>query len=283
MPAEPPDPTDAGSGLLAPGAWGLDLDAAIEHFREHGWARVGRVASDAALAGMRRRADELMLGQVVHEGLFFQLDAASGRYEDLPYGLGWQGPSLAYRKLEKLELDPLFWAWINNPVFERVVRRLIASDVVIYRATLFNKAAQGGSDLPYHQDGGLFWGLDRDPTVQLWTALDDAPVEAGCVEVLAGTHRAGLATPNGGVVPAAHVARAPGAPLPLPARAGDVLLIHNHVWHRSGSNRTDQPRRGFTVCYMDAATRCNRKRRAPRRFVRVFERPTGAPEGSAGA
>ncbi|MBL8718551.1 MAG: phytanoyl-CoA dioxygenase, partial [Myxococcales bacterium] len=45
-----------------------------------------------------------MLGEVVIPGLFFQHDAASGRYEDLELGRGFIGPSLDYRKIEKLEL-----------------------------------------------------------------------------------------------------------------------------------------------------------------------------------
>ena len=46
--------------------------------------------------------------------VFFQLDASTGKYEDAPIGLGWQGPSLAYRKLEKLEKDPRFCAWLSR-------------------------------------------------------------------------------------------------------------------------------------------------------------------------
>ena len=55
-----------------------------------------------------------MLGCVSYPVLFFQLYAPTGRYEDAPLGLGWQGPSLDYRKLEKLELDPRFRAWLEN-------------------------------------------------------------------------------------------------------------------------------------------------------------------------
>ena len=58
----------------------------------------------------------------------------------------------------------------------------------------------------------------------------------------------------------------------LPARAGEVLLIHNYLWHRSGRNTTGLARRAFTVSYISAATRCTRRRRAPRSFVRVFDR-----------
>jgi ectoine hydroxylase-related dioxygenase (phytanoyl-CoA dioxygenase family) len=250
----------------------LELDRAIAHYREHGYARLGKLASEETCAALRGRIDEVMLGTVKYPGLFFQIDTESGRYDELTYGKGYEGPSLNYRKVEKLELDPLFAGWMNAPVLERVVRKLIEGDVVIYRALVFAKRARGGTVLPYHQDGGRFWGLDRDPEVQLWTALDDAPLGAGCVEVFPGSHRTGLVTPLGGVVPANHVeARAADAKaIPLPAVAGEVLLIHNHLWHRSGLNTTDHPRRAFTVCYMSAATRCLRKKKAPRVFTPVF-------------
>jgi ectoine hydroxylase-related dioxygenase (phytanoyl-CoA dioxygenase family) len=153
-----------------------------------------------------------------------------------------------------------------------VARAVIGEAVSLYRAVLFTKAARGGTDLPWHQDGGRFWGLDRDPVLQIWTALDDAPVEAGAVEVLPRSHEGGLATPLGGVVPEPLV-RARGADaaaVPIPARAGEAVLLHNHLWHRSGRNVTGAPRRALTVCYMDAETRCLRRKRAPRTFFRVF-------------
>jgi len=262
--------TSPKSPLLAPEADAIDLDAVLASFARDGYARVGRVASDEAIDALRARADAIMRGEITYPGLFFQLDTESGNYDDLEYGRGWQGPSLNYRKIEKLEKDDVFRAWIENPLFERIARARIAGDIAIYRAILMGKRAQGGTTLPWHQDGGRFWGLDRDPELQVWTALDDAPIEAGCVEVFPGSHVAGLVTPLGGVVPPNHVeARAPIA-VPVPAKAGDVVLIHNYVWHRSGVNRTGAPRRAFSVCYMSAATRCLRKKREPRNFHRVF-------------
>jgi phytanoyl-CoA hydroxylase len=238
-----------------------------------GYARLGRVASDEVLEALRTRAEEVMLGRVTYPGLFFQIDTESGNYDDLTYGKGYQGPSLNYRKIEKLEQDPLVGAWLDNPLFERVARARIEGEVAIYRAVLFSKARRGGTHLPWHQDGGRFWGLDRDPELQIWTALDDAPIDAGCMEIIPGSHLRGLATPLGGVVPANILAAHAGdVAVPLPASAGEVILVHNHAWHRSGVNTTDRPRRAFTVCYMSAATRCLRKKREPRRFHRVFTR-----------
>ena len=253
----------------------VDVAAAIAHFREHGWARLGVIADEATLAGLRARAEDLMMGRVVHEGMFFQRDSPTGRYVDLVFGRGWEGPSLEYRKIEKLELDPYFRAWLENEVFERVATGVLGDAVALYRATLFTKSARGGTVLPWHQDGGSFWGLDRDPELQIWTALDDAPEESGCVEVVDQSHLGGLATPLGGTIPRDRLQErsADECAVPLPASAGDVLLIHNYLWHRSGRNTTGLARRAFTVSYISAATRCTRRRRAPRSFVRVFGRP----------
>ena len=253
-----------------------DLDAAVAHYRAKGWARLGRVMDEDTLAELRKRADEIMLGEVTYEGLFFQHDSESGRYEDLEYGKGWKGPSLAYRKVEKLEKDPLFFAWIAQPLFRevcaRVYPRVEEDGITLYRAFLMNKHAGGGSNLPWHQDGGNFWGLDRQPTLQIWTGLDDAPLDGGCVEVLEGSHVDGLATPLGGVVPddKLHERAADDHPTPIPTVAGEVLLLHNHVWHRSGRTRPGHVRRAISVCYMEATTQCRRKKRAPRSFVRVW-------------
>jgi hypothetical protein len=250
----------------------MELSAILEHYRAHGWARLGVVADAATLVALRTRADDIMMGRVVYEGMFFQHDSGTGRYEDLDFGRGWVGPSLAYRKIEKLERDPLFLAWLQNPAFAPVVHAVVGPEVAIYRATLFGKSAAGGTELPWHQDGGSFWGLDRDPELQIWTALDDAPIESGCVEVLDGSHLGGLATPLGGSIPRDVVDRrdADAHRLPIPACAGEALLIHNHLWHRSGVNTTGRPRRGFTTAYMPASTQCVRKRRAKRVFTRVF-------------
>lgn len=258
--------------MLARDAERMDLTGALAHYAEQGYARLGRVLAPEGLEALRERADDLMLGRVSYPGFFWQMDAPSGRYEDAPLGLGWQGPSLDYRKLEKLEKDARFLAWMENPLFERLARALIPGDVCLYRAILFHKGQRGGSEVPWHQDGGKLWGLTRDPVLQVWTALDDAPVDGGCLEVVPGSHRWGLATPLGGVVPEDQVAArgAEAMAVALPVEAGEVVLLHNYVWHRSGPSRTGQRRRGFSACFMSTDIRCTRKKKAPREFFPLF-------------
>jgi hypothetical protein len=254
-------------------------DAALAHYREHGYARLGVMAPESVLAPLRARIDAIMLGDVANEQFFFQHDTDTGKYEDLTFGQGYQGRSLRYRKIEKLEKDPLFFDYLQHAAFAPLVRAVTGPEVSIYRALVFNKAAEtGGSTLPWHQDGGLFWGVDRDPELQLWTALDDVPLGGGCIEVLPGSHKGGLVRPIGGVVPAeaALAAEAETRAVPLPAKAGEVILIHNQMWHRSRRSTSGLPRRALTVCYLPAATRCTRTKRAPREFTRVFEQIRGS-------
>ena len=259
--------------MLLPNAEHLDLTEAIAAYRRDGVGRIGMALSPQGADALAARADDFMQGRVKIDGMFFQHDSETGRYQDLSFAGDFVGPSQNYRKLEKLERDELFRAWIENPLFARIAAAVIPGPVTLLRAVLWTKSATGGMQLDWHQDGGAFWGLDRPPVLQLWTALDDAPVEAGCVEVLPGTHIAGLATPEGGQVPDAMVAArlAQGPALAMPAKRGEVLILHNHVWHHSGTNSTGLPRRAFSICYMDARTRCRRKRSAPRQFMRVFE------------
>ena len=270
-PAALPDPSLDSRAAPADALTASDA-AAIAHFRAEGWARLGATVGEEMLVALRARADDLMLGRVVVPGMFFQLDAESGNYQELSRGKGFQGPSLRYRKMEKLERDPLFRALIDTPRFGAIAHAVLGPAISLYRAVLFSKSAAGGTHLPWHQDAGTFWGITKDPELQIWTALDDAPVESGCVEVVPRSHQGGLATPLGGVIPdyVAIPADAAARAIPLPARAGESLLIHNHCWHRSGLNSTGKPRRALTICLMDAATRC-RRAKSPREFVRLYE------------
>ena len=131
------------SPILTPRAQDLDLRGPLTEFAEQGYARLGQVLSSEAAHQLAARAAALMQGEVRHPGMFFQHDSPGGRYEDMVFDAGWVGPSQSYRKLERLELDPLFRAWIENPLFERLAHAVLGPDITLYRAVLWNKALQG--------------------------------------------------------------------------------------------------------------------------------------------
>jgi phytanoyl-CoA hydroxylase len=249
------------------------LDEVLAEYRELGVARLGKILPEDLRLALCKRTDEIMLGAVQYEGMFFQKDTESGAYRELVFGRGYEGPTLKYRKIEKLEMDPLFLSWIRADLFREICSKLLGPEIVLYRALIFNKAAEGGgSNIPWHQDGGQFWGLSQDPELQIWTALDDCPENGGCVEYVPGSHRGGIASELGGVIQPQVVERenAEARAVKLPAVAGEVMLIHNHVWHRSDRSQSGKARRALTVCYMDAKTKCKRTKRAPRQFFKVF-------------
>jgi len=257
----------------------LDPAHTAAHFREHGFAPLGQVLTKVAAESLGARADVLMRGVAPHPGVFYQHDSTTGLYADLRFGEGWVGPSDRYRKLEKLEADPGFAKFIENDFFDRITRQFLGDDVRLYRSVLWNKAPQVGMAVPWHQDDGRFWGLDRPPFLQVWTALDDAPAEAGCLEVVPGSHHHGLATAEGGTIPDDRLHDVHGQPktLLLAAKRGESFLVHNHIWHRTGRNQTGSPRRAISLSFLDGNTRCRRKRRAPRQFKRVFRSNSRAP------
>jgi polysaccharide pyruvyl transferase WcaK-like protein len=227
-------------------------------FDEQGYLRLGPVVDGSQLAALQQRMDDIMLGRMRNPSLQFQLDTG-GRYEDLPDAVAeFNAVTLAYRKVQGLESDPLVLGLIRRDVFREICARQYGkhASVSIFRAMMMNKPARQGTHLPWHQDAGDVWKLDRDPLVTIWIALDPATRSSGCLEIIAGSHRLGLLSRNGSTISASHAEiHCPDEAVTyLEVEAGEALLLHNWLLHRSGVNRTGAPRRALTTCYMDGRT-----------------------------
>jgi phytanoyl-CoA hydroxylase len=227
-------------------------------FEHAGYLRLGRTLAADELAALQERIDAFMLGQLSDPRLMMQLDLGGEYGAMAPMTLGHKGASLAYRKIENLEHDDRFGAFVRQPRFRAICDRVYGhgTAVGVYRAMFMNKPAGQGTLLPWHQDGGAIWGLDRDPLMTVWTALDDATRANGCVQVVPGSHRLGLLSSFGHTITpeqAEELCR-PEQVVHLELRAGESVLLHNWTLHRSDVNRTTAPRRAFSVCYLDART-----------------------------
>lgn len=230
----------------------------FQYFTE-GYLRLGKVLDDSSLTALQRRIDDIMLGKVRNEKLMMQLDKGGDYSNMAEMTVGFKGPTLEYRKIENLEFDPLFLAYLQKPVFRELCADIYGAHagVSVWRSMFMNKPARKGTLLPWHQDGGESWGLDRDPLLTVWTALDPATVANGCVQVIPGSHRLGLLSKKGHVISEAHVEQycAPEKTVFLELKAGEVVILHNFLLHRSDVNNSDIARRGFSVNYMDARTK----------------------------
>jgi phytanoyl-CoA hydroxylase len=232
-----------------------------ESYRREGYLRLGKVLDDAALVGLTERIDEIMLGKASldYNKTMMQLDSDTGKYEDAkPMTKGFKGPTLSYRKIEELEYDSRFLAYIQHPVFKEICAGVYDPDepIACYRAMFMNKPPRRGTFLPWHQDRWIH--LDRDPRITVWTALDPATKANGCVQIIPGSHKLGLINPDhhSGFPTPEQVARyvSPEKIEFMELAPGESVLLDNLLLHSSDVNNTDIPRRAFSVCYMSAHT-----------------------------
>jgi ectoine hydroxylase-related dioxygenase (phytanoyl-CoA dioxygenase family) len=205
-----------------------------------------------------------MMGKVQYPGMFFQRDAESGKYEDIKFGSSdFSGPSLDYRKIKDLEYDPVCLRFLQNPIFRQLGEKNIGPNVASMRAMMMNKPAGGSSSLPYHQDISTEWEMTIPPVLTIWTAIDEATRENGCLEIIPRSHLHGMIG-NGHILRPEDEPRyaPPGSSLFLEMTAGEAVVFNNALLHRSGANRSNRSRLALTLCLMDAATRHRKTQRA---------------------
>jgi len=235
-------------------------DTQWKEFQELGYLKLGRL-EEAQLRKLQNRINEIMLGnaRIDYDKLLMQLDSTTGDYQDAgKQTLGFKGATLDYRKIQELEHDEEFRGYSVDPVFRDICARAYGGEtpVALFRAMFMNKPAHRGTFLPWHQD--RWTALDRDPQITVWTALDPATQENGCVQVIPKSHQHGLINPTHG---SGFLTKAQTAAICTPDRIvyvelepGEVVLLHNYLLHASDVNRSAQSRRAFSVCYMEAAT-----------------------------
>ncbi|MSS72910.1 MAG: hypothetical protein EXS64_15675 [Candidatus Latescibacteria bacterium] len=111
--------------------------------------------------------------------------------------------------------------------------------------------------VPWHQDSGYFMPhCDGSTIVTCWLPLVDATEDNGCLQVMAGAHRRGVARHYSGgyagylEIPEEDLpeGRVVTAPVPL----GGVLFMTNLTPHRSTENRTDTVRWSIDLRYQSA-------------------------------
>lgn len=238
----------------------LTDDQWLQYTRD-GYLRLGKLLEGEALTSLQQRIDDIMLGKadVDYDQMLMQLDSDTGDYADAKaQSKGHKGATLNYRKIQQLEYDPVFLRYIQLPIFNEICARTYGGHVPVgvFRSMFMNKPANKGTRLPWHQDR---WAhLDRDPLITVWTALDPATIENGCVEVIPGSHKFGVLNPSHGSGFLTDELAAANCPedkrVYLELEPGEVVLLHNWLMHGSDRNHSAQSRRALSVCYLDGRT-----------------------------
>ncbi len=157
-------------------------------------------------------------------------------------------------------LDPRFRSFSDDPRFSTLVRGLGLARPRAVQSMVICKPPFVGGEVECHQDA-TFLHTDPVTVTGLWFALQPATRANGCLHVVPGGHRAGLARrfrrsgdacrmdpPTPGVVWS-------DATIPLEAQAGDLIVLHGLLPHQSGPNETAAARAAYALHLVDDGAR----------------------------
>jgi ectoine hydroxylase-related dioxygenase (phytanoyl-CoA dioxygenase family) len=153
--------------------------------------------------------------------------------------------------------SPVLRAFCAGPVFQDLARDLIGPDVRLYWDQAVYKKPEKPQRFPWHQDNGYTY-VEPQQYLTCWVALTDATVESGCPWVAPGLHRLGTLrhwmTDLGW-----QCLDDPSGPVPVPARAGSIVVFSSLTPHTTGPNLTPGVRRAYIVQLAPEGTRVIRE------------------------
>jgi phytanoyl-CoA hydroxylase len=161
-------------------------------------------------------------------------------------------PQSGIRHDTPMHHGPAVFALLTSPRLLAVVEDIIGPEIqsnpvqhirMKLPAPARTQASTDGlnAKVPWHQDNGVVLPeADAATILTVWLPLNEATIANGCLQVVPGSHRGALVPhcpgPFGAEIPARLVAQDVG--LPLPMRAGSLLLVHQRTVHSSLDNST---------------------------------------------
>lgn len=177
----------------------------------------------------------------------------------------------------------LLFPWVDeivhSPAVLDAVEDLIGPDIRLFHLSVWPKDPGSGAYVSWHQDSTYF-ALEPACHVTAWVALTDAPVEAGCMEVVPGSHKLGqmphaeLQDTDNLLSRGQHLAVDfdRRRTVYMPVKAGQFSLHHTHLVHNSRPNRSTDRRIGLGISYIPTSARCVAKQRVTAMLVRGEDR-----------
>lgn len=169
--------------------------------------------------------------------------------------------SAQVRVLHPHRLSPKVMNWYLHPNVAETLEVLFGKPA-LGAQTMFYYKPPGAKGQGMHQDN--FYLLAKPATcIGVWTPLDDADEENGCLWMVPGSHRMGIQCPEKNRAERwlnygdSHISKFPREtkPVPVPVKRGQTLFFGGEVIHGSGPNRsTKRWRRTFIGHYADDST-----------------------------
>ncbi|HXW24152.1 MAG TPA: phytanoyl-CoA dioxygenase family protein, partial [Xanthobacteraceae bacterium] len=173
----------------------------------------------------------------------------------------------------------LLFTWVDeivhHPAVLDAVEDVIGPNIRLFHLSVWPKDAGDPAYVSWHQDATYF-GLEPAAQVTAWVALTDASIEAGCMEVIPGSHKLGQLhhaehddaknlLSRGQTVSADFDKSRTEF---MPVRAGQFSLHHTHLLHNSRPNLSADRRVGLGISYIPTQVRCTGSTRLTAMLVR---------------
>jgi phytanoyl-CoA hydroxylase len=147
--------------------------------------------------------------------------------------------------LHLVKHSPALRAFCASPMFADLCHDLVGPDSRLYWDQAVYKQPHGAEPVLWHQDNGYTY-VEPQAYLTCWVAITDATLDNGCVWVLPGVHRSGTlahrSTPIG-----FQCAEDPDGAVPVPVRAGSIVVFSSLTPHATGHNVTGDVRRAYIV------------------------------------
>jgi ectoine hydroxylase-related dioxygenase (phytanoyl-CoA dioxygenase family) len=141
--------------------------------------------------------------------------------------------------------SPALRAFCASPLFAHLCHDLVGPDARLYWDQAVYKQPHGAEPVLWHQDNGYTY-VEPQAYLTCWVALTDATLDNGCVWVLPGVHRSGTVahcnTPIG-----FQCTEDPEGAIPVPVRAGSIVVFSSLTPHATGHNVTGDVRKAYIV------------------------------------
>jgi non-haem Fe2+, alpha-ketoglutarate-dependent halogenase len=230
---------------------------------------------------MARKLTDAQIEQYHRDGFVYPFDAF-GAEQARRYRRAMEDFEAAHGALTKgHNFKPhLLFTWVDeivhHPAVLDAVEDLIGPDIRLFHLTVWPKNARDPAYVGWHQDATYF-GLEPALHVTAWVALTDASIEAGCMEVIPGSHKLGQLHHAERQQEANNLlSRGQTITVPfdrsrtafMPVRAGQFSLHHTHLVHNSRPNQSDDRRIGLGISYIPTEVRCTSRMRLTAMLVR---------------
>ena len=159
------------------------------------------------------------------------------------------------------DLDLELWQLGTNPRILDLLEPILGPDFYLWGSQFFSKDPGDEVVAGWHQDAA-FWPLTPHRTATVWLAFEDSDVENGAMQVIPGTHRAGILQHDGEHdehdvlnmrLERGNFSRSDAVHLIL--RAGQISIHDDNIVHGSAPNRSDRLRCGLTLRYSASEVR----------------------------